>query len=88
MKLYDENLWSKANPKNKDILEDYELELESQGKAEKTIQQYMFDLRGFVCWIAKERDNQNILDLKRRDFRRFFFRYAEKWLLCCTSKQI
>ena len=49
MKLYDENLWSKANPKNKDILEDYELELESQGKAEKTIQQYMFDLRGFVC---------------------------------------
>jgi len=72
MKLYDENLWSKANQKNKDILEDYKLELESQGKAEKTIQQYMFDLRGFVCWVTKERDNQDILDLKRRDFRRFF----------------
>ena len=44
MKLYDENLWSKANQKNKDILEDYELELESQGKAEKTIQLWLYCL--------------------------------------------
>lgn len=78
MKLYDENLWSKANQENKDILEDYELELESRGRAKKTIEQYMFDLRGFVCWIAKNRKDQSMLKLKRRDFRKLFLDMAKQ----------
>lgn len=78
MKLYDENLWSKADQENKDILDDYELELESRGRAKKTIQQYMFDLRGFVCWVAKYRQNISMLKLKRRDFRKLFLDMAKQ----------
>lgn len=78
MKLFDENVWSKVLQDNKDILEDYQLELESNGKSPKTIYQYMTDLRGFACWIEEHRMNNSFLNLKRRDFRKFFLDMANE----------
>ena len=74
VKLFNEKDWNNLSEENKELYDDYLLELESQGKAKKTIQQYAFDLRAFFCWLVREKNNKYILDLKRRDFRNFFLK--------------
>lgn len=70
--LFDEKIWENVNRENKELLDDYILELKSKGRAHKTIYQYSADIRAFYCWIAKNQDNKSILDLKKRTFRQFF----------------
>lgn len=72
VRLFNETDWNNLSEENKELYDDYLLELESQGKAVKTIKQYGFDIRAFMCWLVKEKNNKYILDLKRRDFRTFF----------------
>lgn len=72
MELFNTETYKKVNPDNLDLLEDYCLELEAQGKSVKTIYQYKADIKGFLCWIVKNKHNQNILEMKRKDFRNFF----------------
>ena len=72
VRLFNEADWGKLSEENKELYDDYVLEMESNGKAVKTIKQYCFDLRAFFCWLVKEKKNKYILDLKRRDFRNFF----------------
>lgn len=72
VKLFNEADWKKLSEENRELYDDYVLEMESNGKAVKTIKQYCFDLRAFFCWLVKEKKNKYILDLKRRDFRNFF----------------
>ena len=55
LRLFNEQDWEKLSDENRELYEDYRLELESQGKAVKTIQQYSFDLRAFFCWLVRER---------------------------------
>ena len=74
VRLFNEADWEKVSEENKELYEDYLLELESQGKAKKTIKQYAFDIRAFMCWLVREKNNKYILDLKRRDFRNFFLK--------------
>src|SRR5574344_1780667 len=76
--LYDENTYvNKVSSDNKLLLEDYIMELKSRGLAEKTIYQYSSDIRAFYCWLANNLDNKYILNLKKRDFRRFFLKMSE-----------
>ena len=72
VRLFNEADWEKLSEENRELYDDYVLEMESNGKAVKTIKQYCFDLRAFFCWLVKEKKNKYILDLKRRDFRNFF----------------
>ena len=72
VRLFNESDWSNLSEENRELYDDYVLEMESNGKAVKTIKQYCFDLRAFFCWLVKEKKNKYILDLKRRDFRNFF----------------
>lgn len=74
VKLFNESDWSNLSEENKELYDDYLLELESQGKAKKTIAQYRFDLRAFFCYLVREKKNKYILDLKRKDFRNFFLK--------------
>lgn len=74
VRLFNENDWNNLSEENRELYDDYLLELESQGKAVKTIKQYAFDLRAFFCWLVREKNNKFILDLKRRDFRNFFLK--------------
>ena len=74
VRLFNEADWEKLSDKNRELYEDYVLEMESNGKAVKTIQQYSFDLRGFFCYLVREKRNMYILDLKRKDFRNFFLK--------------
>lgn len=75
--IFNEVTYSKVNKENIDILEDYTLEMKSNGKAEKTIYQYSADIKMFFCWVHDHAKNQNVLELKKREFRRFFLQLQE-----------
>ena len=72
VKYFNETDWKNLSEENRELYDDYMLELESQGKAAKTIKQYGFDIRAFMCYLVKEKRNKYILSLKRKDFRNFF----------------
>ncbi|MDB1562990.1 tyrosine-type recombinase/integrase [Pediococcus pentosaceus] len=72
IKLFKQASWDNVNSESKTLLDDYILELKSTGKSEKTIYQYVADIKGFLCWIEENQNNVYILDLKKRVFRRFF----------------
>jgi integrase/recombinase XerD len=77
--IYNENTYTNLVKKeNKEILNDYILEMKSKRKAVKTIEQYVFDIKMFLCWAHDELDNKSILRLKKRDFRRFFLGMQER----------
>lgn len=69
--IFDEVSWNSANPANKDLLEDFVLELKQQKKSAKTIYQYRADLRGFMCYVVKNWNNKSVLELTKKDFRRY-----------------
>lgn len=70
--IFNETTYNTVKKENIDILEDYTLEMESNGKAEKTVYQYRADIKMFFCWVHDKAKNVNILELKKRDFRNFF----------------
>ena len=71
-KLFKPELWDKVNLESKELLSDYELELKSTGKSEKTIYQYVADIKGFLTWVLENANNKSVLELKKRTFRQFF----------------
>lgn len=77
-KLLDETKWDEVNEESKELLDDYILELEANGKSVKTIAQYRADIRGFLSWIQRNGKNKNILELKKRDFRNFFLKMSKE----------
>ena len=72
VRLFNKQDWEKLSEENRELYEDYMLNLEAEGKAKKTRDQYGYDLRGFFSWLVREKNNKFILDLKRREFRNFF----------------
>ena len=75
----------KVSKENKLILDDYIMEMKSKGRSEGTINQYVYDIKGFYCWSAENLNKESILDLKKRDFRRFFLHMQDTG---CSSSRI
>ena len=75
--LYSNEVYEKVNKESKLVLEDYILELKAKGRAVKTIEQYVFDIRMYLCYIYENANNKSILELKKRDFRNFFLMLQE-----------
>lgn len=48
--IYSDELYAQVNRENKDLLDDYILEMKSRRKSEKTIYQYTADIKMFYCW--------------------------------------
>lgn len=69
-KIYDEEKWAKVNQENKDIMEDYLMELKAQKKKDTTIYQYKNDLRIVCIYVLDNCENKAFTDLGRKDFRR------------------
>jgi integrase/recombinase XerD len=78
LKVFNKETWEKVNAENKDILEDYVLELRSKKKSDGTIYQYQADIKMFLCWACDNLKNKPLLELKKRDFRKFFLFLEEK----------
>lgn len=72
MKLLDEKIYEDVNEESIELLNDYILEMRSLRKSEGTIYQYVADIKGFYCWVHTNAKNKSVLELKKRDFRKFF----------------
>lgn len=70
-KQWDEEIYRQVNDYNKEALDDWLLELQVQGKTEKTIYQYTRNVKLFFIWIYKYRKNKPISELKKKDFRNY-----------------
>jgi len=69
--FFDIEIWEKVLPANKELLEDYLLELKQNQKSDGIIYQYKRDLMGLMVYIYRKLDNRNILELSKRDFRSY-----------------
>lgn len=76
-KIYTDEIYSKVDQRNKDLLSDYELELKVRGRSEATIKQYLSDIKLFYCYAYLNLSNEYILNMKRRQFRSFFLFFQE-----------
>ena len=67
-RLYTPELWEQVNSENKELLNDFLIELKAQKKKESTITQYYYDGRYILIYILKELNNKSILELKKKQF--------------------
>jgi len=69
--FFDEEIWKLVNPINKDILQDFLLELKQNKKSDQTIYQYEKDIMGMFIYVYKKFDNKSVLELNKKDFRNY-----------------
>lgn len=69
--FYSEEIWKLVNENNKELLEDFLLELRQNKKSQGTIYQYSSDIKGAFCYIEKQLGNKSILELTKKDFRKY-----------------
>lgn len=67
-----EELWEKVNKENKLLLKDFCDYKRSSDKSPATIHQYESVLRVFFVWNLQNNDNKFFVDVKKREFIRFF----------------
>lgn len=70
-KVYDPDIWEKVNPQNKELLSDFILDLRENKRSPATVHQYFSDLRGFFCHLYRSYDNQFVLNLTKKDLKRY-----------------
>lgn len=77
-RVYSKQKWEKVSKYNKNLMEDFLLELKSQKKSEGTINQYRNDLRILFIYILDELDNKDIYKLKKKHFRNYIMWLSDK----------
>ena len=77
-RIYTKEKWEKVNKYNKNLLEDFLLELTAKKKSKGTISQYKNDLRILFIYILEELDNKEIYHLKRKQFRNYMLWLQDK----------
>lgn len=70
-KVYTPELWAKVNKENKNIMDDFLEEYRQRKMKKSTLDQYKNDIRIILIYILNELDNRCILELNKKDFRRF-----------------
>lgn len=65
-------LWDAVNKKNKRLMEDFLSYKKTSDRSSGTIKQYKYMLRIFFAWNCKENDDKFFVDIKKREFIRFF----------------
>ena len=70
-RIYTPERWEKVNKYNKQLLDDYILQIRSEGKSEKSIKQYYNDARIILIYIMEELDNKQLYRLNRKALRNF-----------------
>ena len=77
-RFYDEAKWNNVPNFNKDLINDFLLELKAQGKSQGTISQYFNDLRIICIYIHDELRNKEFRQLKKKDFRNMVLFFKDK----------
>jgi site-specific recombinase XerD len=70
-RIFNEEDWDKVNKENKIIMQDYLEEYKQRKMKPTTLLQYHNDLRIVLLFILHELNNRSILELNKKDFRRF-----------------
>lgn len=70
-KFFNKEKWQQVNKYNKNMLDDFLLELRSKRRSDGTISQYKNDLRILFIYIFDELDNEKISSLKKKQFRNY-----------------
>ena len=55
-RIFNQEEWNKVNPLNKEIMEDYKMELKQKQKSEGTIEQYWNDWKIICLYIYRKLD--------------------------------
>lgn len=71
-------LWEQVNKENKGILEDFLEEYKQQKKKPSTQKQYANDGKIIMTYILLEHKNKSILEMTKKDFRRFSIWMSEE----------
>lgn len=75
---YSEEVWNQVNPSNKELMEDYKMELTQNQKSKGTIKGYWNDWQIIMIYILKRLNNRYILELSKKDFRKFSLYLTEE----------
>lgn len=75
---YSEEVWNQVNPLNKELMEDYKMELIQNQKSKGTIKGYWNDWQIIMIYILKRLNNRYILELSKKDFRKFSLYLTEE----------
>lgn len=70
-RIFTEKDWKEVNVDNKNLLDDFIEEYKQRKMKESTIIQYNSDLKKVLIYIKSHLGNKSILDLNKKDFRRF-----------------
>lgn len=68
-RIYNKEEWDLVNKDNKDLMEDFLIELKARKKKQSTIDQYKNDLRILLIYILRNLKNKSILELNKKHFR-------------------
>lgn len=68
-RIFNEDDWKLVNKENKNLIEDFCIEMKSNKKKESTINQYRNDLRLVAIYVLKELGNKPIIELNKKHFR-------------------
>ncbi|PKR82845.1 tyrosine-type recombinase/integrase [Heyndrickxia camelliae] len=77
-RIFNEKEWEQVNPENKVMIEDFLEEYRSRKIKESTLNQYFNDLRLVMIYILRKLQNKSILELNKKDFRRFNLYLSEQ----------
>lgn len=77
-RFFEQSKWDEVPKFNKDLIDDFLLELKSQGKSQGTIKQYFNDLRIICIYIHDELGNKEFHKLKKKHFRNMVLFFKEK----------
>lgn len=69
-KVFTEEKWKNVNKVNKELLEDYLIELKSRRRRPGTLHQYKSDGKMILCYIYENMCNASILEFTKKDFRK------------------
>lgn len=68
---YNEEDWAKVNPLNKELMDDYKMELTQNQKSKGTIKGYWNDWQIIMIYVLHRLNNRYLLELTKKDFRKF-----------------
>lgn len=68
-RTFNEEDWKQVNKLNKNLIDDFCIEMKSNKKKDSTIYQYYNDLRIIAIYVLKELGNKPIIELNKKHFR-------------------
>ena len=77
-KLFTKERWELVNEVNKKLMKQYLRSCKADRKGERTIREYGYDLRFFLCWNLLENNNMSVLEFKKRLFDEFKYFMGEE----------